>query len=291
MKTITLPLILLTLMLPKTRSPIVGLWPSPDHRRQGHGGDAARRWELGQRALGRYSIAVIDAEPRLAYNRVLALAAAWPARSPHPISQLKPAAAVAGDAASRRFYGRAVCFHRPRGEDGHARGRPEPALCQAGARHRFEPAASRLSPASILPGVATFRDTADVDLLRAHAERGSRIVVIGGGLLGLEAAYGLAEGRRQGHASPSRRPADGAPARSPRALRCSRREMGQARHRGPAQRRDQGLHRQRPGRGRRARGRLRSSRPTSSSSPSACVPMLGLAKAAGVAVNRGILGG
>lgn len=46
-------------------------------------------------------------------------------------------------------------------------------------------------PGGDLPGVAVFRDLADVDRLRMA--RG-RAVVIGGGLLGLEAAYGL--GRR-----------------------------------------------------------------------------------------------
>jgi nitrite reductase (NADH) large subunit len=48
-------------------------------------------------------------------------------------------------------------------------------------------------PGGDLPGIATFRDTADVGLMRVYAERGARIVVIGGGLLGLEAAYGLSK--------------------------------------------------------------------------------------------------
>jgi nitrite reductase (NADH) large subunit len=46
-------------------------------------------------------------------------------------------------------------------------------------------------PGRDLPGVATFRDLADVEALRA-VEAGGRAVVIGGGLLGIEAAYGLA---------------------------------------------------------------------------------------------------
>lgn len=49
-------------------------------------------------------------------------------------------------------------------------------------------------PGHGLPGVATFRDLADVEALRA-AEAGGHAVVIGGGLLGIEAAYGL---RRRG---------------------------------------------------------------------------------------------
>ena len=42
-----------------------------------------------------------------------------------------------------------------------------------------------------LPGVVTFRDLDDVDAMLRAAEQGGRAVVIGGGLLGLEAAAGL----------------------------------------------------------------------------------------------------
>ena len=44
-----------------------------------------------------------------------------------------------------------------------------------------------------LPGVLTFRDLGDVAAIRKAAAPGTRAVVIGGGLLGLEAAYGLAK--------------------------------------------------------------------------------------------------
>lgn len=47
-------------------------------------------------------------------------------------------------------------------------------------------------PGMDLPGVITFRDLKDVASIRAAARTGARAVVIGGGLLGLEAAYGLA---------------------------------------------------------------------------------------------------
>jgi nitrite reductase (NADH) large subunit len=50
----------------------------------------------------------------------------------------------------------------------------------------------RLSlPGSTLSGIIAFRDTADVAAMAAKAQKGARIAVIGGGLLGLEAAYGL----------------------------------------------------------------------------------------------------
>jgi nitrite reductase (NADH) large subunit len=51
-------------------------------------------------------------------------------------------------------------------------------------------------PGMDLPGVMTFRDVGDVDAMRSAAS-GARAVVIGGGLLGLEAAHGLAKSGAQ----------------------------------------------------------------------------------------------
>ncbi len=48
-------------------------------------------------------------------------------------------------------------------------------------------------PGSDLPGVIAFRDLEDVSALERAAADGQRIAVIGGGLLGIEAAYGLAK--------------------------------------------------------------------------------------------------
>ena len=47
-------------------------------------------------------------------------------------------------------------------------------------------------PGADLAGVVTFRDLDDVEAMIAAADAGGKAVVIGGGLLGLEAAYGLA---------------------------------------------------------------------------------------------------
>ncbi|MBP0573542.1 NAD(P)/FAD-dependent oxidoreductase, partial [Mycobacterium tuberculosis] len=46
-------------------------------------------------------------------------------------------------------------------------------------------------PGNDLAGVVTFRDLDDVGKMHAAAAKGGRAVVIGGGLLGLEAAAGL----------------------------------------------------------------------------------------------------
>ena len=50
-------------------------------------------------------------------------------------------------------------------------------------------------PGHDLPGVLTYRDLDDVDAMLVAAQSRDKAVVIGGGLLGLEAAAGLAARR------------------------------------------------------------------------------------------------
>lgn len=146
--------------------------------------------ELSQRALGRYSIAVIGAEARLAYNRVL-LSPLLAGEIGEPDIELKPAAWWKARGVST-IYGRSVeAIDRAARTVTLADGLSLPygKLVLATGSKPLKPP----FPGGELPGVATFRDTADVGLMRAYAERGANIVVIGGGLLGLEAAYGLAK--------------------------------------------------------------------------------------------------
>ncbi len=77
-------------------------------------------------------------------------------------------------------------------------------------------------PGRDLPGVISFRDMKDVDAMVAAAGAGGDAVVIGGGLLGLEAAHGLTLRGMKGDGAASPRHAYGTPARRSGGLVCSR---------------------------------------------------------------------
>jgi nitrite reductase (NADH) large subunit len=143
---------------------------------------------LSARALGRYAIAVIGEEPRLAYNRVLLSSVLadevaqadialkskrwWRDRG---VTVLYGHAATAIDRGIRRVKlasGATVPYSK--------------LVFATGSRPIVLPI-----PGRDLPGVMTFRDLHDVDVLRSAGR--CNAVVIGGGLLGLEAAYGLAK--------------------------------------------------------------------------------------------------
>ena len=157
----------------------------------GNGMAAARLCEeLSQRALGRYAIAVIGEEPQLAYNRIL-LSSVLAGDVPASDIALKPAswwrdrgvtlrygaAATAVDVAARTVTlsdGKALLFAK--------------LVFATGSRPIRLPVAG-----ADLRGVLTFRDMSDVASISRAACRDARVVVVGGGLLGIEAAYGLAK--------------------------------------------------------------------------------------------------
>ena len=158
----------------------------------GNGMAAARLVdELTRAAQGRYAIAVIGEEPRLAYNRVLL------------------SSVLAGETASHEIELRPAAWWRDRGvtlkygcvvsEIDVGRRELKIANEESIAFSKLVLATGstplRLNvPGAELPGVHTFRDSRDVDLLLTLAAQRKRVVVVGGGLLGLEAAYGLARG-------------------------------------------------------------------------------------------------
>ena len=157
----------------------------------GNGMAAARLTEeLSARALGRYAVAIIGEEPRLAYNRIL-LSSLLADEIAGADLELKPArwwrergvtlrygcAAETVDTAARTVTladGRTLAFSK---------------LVFATGSDPLKPSI----PGVALPGVLTFRDIRDVDAMSAIAASGKRVVVIGGGLLGIEAAHGLAK--------------------------------------------------------------------------------------------------
>ncbi|MDB5654877.1 MAG: hypothetical protein JWQ94_2490 [Tardiphaga sp.] len=146
--------------------------------------------ELAQCALGRYAIAVIGDEPRLAYNRVL-LSSVLAGEATHEEIELRPASWWRDRGVTLKYGATATSI------DMQARA----VLTASGKRVSFSKlvfatgsSALRLPvPGAELTGVHTFRDSRDVDGLLALAAQQKRVVVVGGGLLGLEAAYGLAK--------------------------------------------------------------------------------------------------
>ena len=150
--------------------------------------------ELAQRALGRYSIAVVGEEPRLAYNRVLLSSVLAQEISSSEI-ELKPAQWWR-DRGVTLLYGQTATAVDPsirRVRLANGATLPFTQLVLAtGSRPIWLNV-----PGMDLPGVMTFRDLGDVAAIEAAAAKRTKTVVIGGGLLGLEAAYGLAKAGAQ----------------------------------------------------------------------------------------------
>lgn len=155
----------------------------------GHGMAAQRLLEeLVQRAPGRHHITVLGAEPCPAYNRILLSpllagerATADLALAPvHWFQEqgitLRTGVTVTGiDRAARRVTT----------ADGGTLSYDTLVLATGSDPIRLP------LPGASLPGVVSFRDLADVEAMLERTQPGAPAVVIGGGLLGLEAASGL----------------------------------------------------------------------------------------------------
>ena len=157
----------------------------------GNGMAAARLVdELAQCALGRYAIAVIGDEPRLAYNRVL-LSSVLAGEATSAEIELRPAAWWRDRGVTLKYGATATSIDMNAREVHTASGKRVPF-----SKLVFATGSSALRlpvPGAELAGVHTFRDSRDVDGLLELAAQRKRVVVVGGGLLGLEAAYGLAK--------------------------------------------------------------------------------------------------
>jgi nitrite reductase (NADH) large subunit len=144
--------------------------------------------ELLELAPEAYDITVFGAEPESAYNRILL------------------SALLAGEKSREEIVTHPVEWYRERGIVLHAADpvvRIDRVNRQVVARSGIEVPYDRLLlatgsvpvvlpiPGRELKGVMTFRDLQDVDRMLEVARAGATAVVIGGGLLGLEAANGL----------------------------------------------------------------------------------------------------
>ncbi|WP_338445498.1 nitrite reductase large subunit NirB [Pelagerythrobacter marensis] len=144
--------------------------------------------EILERDRDRYEITIFGAEPRVNYNRIM-LSPVLAGEKTFDEIVLNTAewyeengiALVSGDPIDHIDRARKTVVSRS--------GRVTPydkLLIATGSDPFIIPV-----PGRDLPGVVTFRDLDDVDRMLAAAERGGNAVVIGGGLLGLEAAHGL----------------------------------------------------------------------------------------------------
>jgi nitrite reductase (NADH) large subunit len=145
--------------------------------------------EILARDADRYAITVLGAEPRVNYNRIML--------SPVLAGEKTYDDIIINDAAWYEANG--ITLHA-----GHAVTRIERRVKMVQTDQGLAVPYDKLIlamgsdpirlplPGADLPGVVTFRDLDDVQAMVTAADLGGSAVVIGGGLLGLEAAYGLA---------------------------------------------------------------------------------------------------
>jgi nitrite reductase (NADH) large subunit len=144
--------------------------------------------ELLSREPARYAITVVGAEPQANYNRILLSSLLAGEKSLDEIT-LNPAHWYAENGI-RLLTGRPVTAIDTQSRtvlvDGVGPLAYDKLLIGTGSRPLAPPV-----PGLELEGVRSFRDIADADAMIAAARQHRRAVVIGGGLLGLEAAWGL----------------------------------------------------------------------------------------------------
>lgn len=156
----------------------------------GHGMAATRLLdELFQIAPDRYAVTVIGAEPEPGYNRIQ-LSSVLAGEQRQDAIRLKPDDWYAARGIALRLGDPAATIDRAAQVVTTRSGMAVPydhLILATGSRPIILPV-----PGVMLPGVVAFRDQADVQAMTEAASRGGKAVVIGGGLLGLEAASGLA---------------------------------------------------------------------------------------------------
>ncbi|GAB2175969.1 nitrite reductase large subunit NirB [Dongia sp. agr-C8] len=144
--------------------------------------------ELQERAPGKYEVTVFGAEPHPTYNRIM-LSPVLAGEKTFNEIVTHDRAWYAGHGFHLRTGTPITAIDRAQQEvvAGDGTRTPYDKLVIATGSHPFIIPV----PGRELPGVITFRDAADVDAMLAAAGSGRHAVVIGGGLLGLEAANGL----------------------------------------------------------------------------------------------------
>mgnify|MGYP000210969576 CR=1 FL=1 len=144
--------------------------------------------EILARAPGRYAITIFGAEPRVNYNRIM-LSPVLAGEKAFEDIVINDAAWYADNAIELVSGDPVAQIDRATGRVITKGGKVQPydrLLIATGSDPFIIPV-----PGHDLPGVVTFRDLDDVDKMLAAAEQGGSAVVIGGGLLGLEAANAL----------------------------------------------------------------------------------------------------
>jgi nitrite reductase (NADH) large subunit len=144
--------------------------------------------EVVARTPDRFDITVVGAEPQPAYNRVLLSALiAGDVNEEECRFRERPWYRNSGARLIVGFPATLIDIEEQEVVVGDTTVLPYDACVLATGSQPVRPT----MPGMNLAGVVTFRDLSDVAQIRNHARRGAKAVVIGGGLLGIEAAIGL----------------------------------------------------------------------------------------------------